>query len=545
TSSMMKRLRSCESNSKNNNNKSLSINEYFSCRETKSIPPRFKNKVLNTTGELVAMNNRAFELIAGDGFINFTQTIFDAGQLLNSQNIDVSDLLPHPTTVSVSFCGISLHFLNEKLQLYVFILGCYPYDRENQNANQIRQFVDAKLLEYDLILDNNKFVVTDNENKMKSCFKESCTRIGCSIHYMNKQLEHCFTSDTLEKIPVNCDLVQEMFDYIRKIVSHMRRTHKQSKLPRKLQSYSDTRFNGAFRTMNVFLTVFDDLACVLDRTFLDDYTLIEKDLLEYVCSFLAPFEEAIEELSCDKRPTIYKVLPLRQYLINQCKIHADDHDGIRQIKNFISTRFQDVWVLQDIHYITTLLHPSFKNFDVNPNLQDKVINLVKNEIIKRQPSTSVLSKCFDLPKNDLKLSLNPYQELDEYMNLNVQINEVDDILLFWLTQKSKFPTLFSIVRDYDAVPASNTTVERLFSSSKYTVSDKLLLKTFDKKSVIEATATDTKRKITDPDKKSTDMSLQNQKQFRTSTTAKKLKKDEEDDIVIWDDDVQDKENDEF
>ncbi|CAF5041165.1 unnamed protein product, partial [Rotaria sp. Silwood1] len=81
----------------------------------------------------------------------------------------------------------------------------------------------------------------------------------------------------------------------------------------------------------------------------------------------------------------------------------------------------------------------------------KAINLVKNEIIKRQPSTSticctttttttvttveldtqsasstnVFSKCFDLPKNNLKLSLNPYQELDEYMNLNVQINEAD------------------------------------------------------------------------------------------------------------------------
>ncbi|CAF1366193.1 unnamed protein product [Rotaria sordida] len=359
-----------------------------------------------------------------------------------------------------------------------------------------------------------------------------------------------------------------MFDYIRKIVSHIR-IHKQSKLPRKLQSYSDTRFNGAFRTMNVFLTVFDDLAGILDRTFLDDYTLIDKDLLEYICSFLAPFEEVIEGLSCDKKPTIYKVLPLRQYFINQC------------------TRCQDVWVLQDIHYITTLLHLSFKNFDVNPNLQDKAINLVKNEIIKRQPSTpttccttttttvttveldtqsasstSVLSKCFNLLKNDLKLSLNPYQELDEYMNLNVQINEADDILLFWLTQKSKFPTLFSLVQDYYAAPASNTTIERLFSSSKYTVSDKrtslgaekinkllflkknlMLLKAFDKKSVIEATATDTKRKITDPDKKSTDMSLQNQKQFRTSTTAKKLKKDEEDDIVIWDDDVQDKEND--
>ncbi|CAF1572583.1 unnamed protein product, partial [Rotaria sordida] len=87
--------------------------------------------------------------------------------------------------------------------------------------------------------------------------------------------------------------------------------------------------------MNVFLTVFDDLAGILDRTFLDDYTLIDKDLLEYVCSFLASFEEVIEGLSCDKKPTIYKVLPLRQYLINQCKIHPDDHDGIRQIKTFI------------------------------------------------------------------------------------------------------------------------------------------------------------------------------------------------------------------
>ncbi|CAF4955333.1 unnamed protein product, partial [Rotaria socialis] len=73
--------------------------------------------------------------------------------------------------------------------------------------------------------------------------------------------------------------------------------------------------------------VFDDLAGVLDRTFLADYMLIDKDLLEYVCSFLCPFEEVIEELSCGKKPTIYKVLPLRQYLLNRCIINSDDHDG--------------------------------------------------------------------------------------------------------------------------------------------------------------------------------------------------------------------------
>lgn len=69
---------------------------------------------------------------------------------------------------------------------------------------------------------------------------------------------------------------------------------------------------------------------------MDDYSLIDKDLLECVCSFLAPFEEVINELSGDKEPTIYKVLPRRQYLINHCRLHPDDHHGIRQIKAFIS-----------------------------------------------------------------------------------------------------------------------------------------------------------------------------------------------------------------
>ena len=90
-----------------------------------------------------------------------------------------------------------------------------------------------------------------------------------------------------------------MFDHIRKIVSHMRRTQQQSKLPRQLQSSSDTRLNGAFHTMNAFLTVFDDLAGVLDRIFLDDYVLIDKDLLKYVCLFLDPFEEVISSIKVE------------------------------------------------------------------------------------------------------------------------------------------------------------------------------------------------------------------------------------------------------
>ena len=102
-----------------------------------------------------------------------------------------------------------------------------------------------------------------------------------------------------------------------------------------------------------------------------------------------------------------------------------------------------------------MLHPSFKSFDVNPSLQGKAVNLVKSEINKRQSLTkaatstmitatvtevepitqaesskSLLSQCFDLPKNDRQVSPKPYQELDEYMNLNADIKKADDVLLF-------------------------------------------------------------------------------------------------------------------
>ena len=49
-----------------------------------------------------------------------------------------------------------------------------------------------KLNEYKSHLDNTEYVVTDNEAKMLSAFREGCTRIGCSDHYLNRQLKHAF-----------------------------------------------------------------------------------------------------------------------------------------------------------------------------------------------------------------------------------------------------------------------------------------------------------------------------------------------------------------
>ena len=63
----------------------------------------------------------------------------------------------------------------------------------------------------------------------------------------------------------------------------------------------------------MFFVVFYELPLVLTNTkFIDSYNLIDKPSLDDICFFLQPFEEVLEALSEDYRPTLHQVIPLRQ-----------------------------------------------------------------------------------------------------------------------------------------------------------------------------------------------------------------------------------------
>ncbi|CAM4913863.1 unnamed protein product [Rotaria socialis] len=89
-------------------------------------------------------------------------------------------------------------------------------------------------------------------------------------------------------------------------------------------------------------------------------------------------------------------------------------------------------------------------------------------IDKSKPITSnyLLTRCFNQVPLIPKPALTPTSELDNYMSLEIQFREDDDVLFFWKENTELFPMLSSMVRDFFAIPTSNTTVERLFSSSK-------------------------------------------------------------------------------
>lgn len=90
-----------------------------------------------------------------------------------------------------------------------------------------------------------------------------------------------------------------------------------------------------------------------------------------------------------------------------------------------------------------------------------------NTITPKQ--SNIFSSCYDKPR-----ATKP--ALDEVMvwlqsDFDYDITN-DDLLSFWRQKRNDFPNIARIARKVLAIPASNTSVERLFSSTKTTVGDR-------------------------------------------------------------------------
>jgi len=67
------------------------------------LPEKLKKEITNAYVDFIALDSRPFEIACGIGFKQFLQAVYNAGKSSsNTQSIEISDFLPHPTTVSIS-----------------------------------------------------------------------------------------------------------------------------------------------------------------------------------------------------------------------------------------------------------------------------------------------------------------------------------------------------------------------------------------------------------------------------------------------------------
>ena len=60
---------------------------------------------------------------------------------------------------------------------------------------------------------------SDIELAMKLGFSECCKHVGYNDHYLNKQLESAFTSETIDGEKVDCRIIKELFCDVNVIVT--------------------------------------------------------------------------------------------------------------------------------------------------------------------------------------------------------------------------------------------------------------------------------------------------------------------------------------
>ena len=124
--------------------------------------------------------------------------------------------------------------------------------------------------------------------------------------------------------------------------------------------------------LEVFFDVYDELASVINKNLVESLAAIDKDLLEELCIFLQLFDQAINQLSDEDKPTIHQVIPIRQLLINHCEVALDDSDGLKEVKNFVGKR-----ILKNIDSMM-----NFKVQDALFGIKVRVV-IVKTFILKR------------------------------------------------------------------------------------------------------------------------------------------------------------------
>ncbi|CAF4219378.1 unnamed protein product [Rotaria sordida] len=231
------------------------------------------------------------------------------------------------------------------------------------------------------------------------------------------------------------------------------------------------------------MKVYYELPQILSDEQKKNYLKVDRDSLESLCTYLKKFFDVIEKLSCEKTPTIHLAIPFKQLLINLSVINDNDDQLIIPLKKYIVKELPDYWVVNDIHFIATMYHAEAllkSEFDKYQELQQQPSssnNNNKRQQIQQHKNTqlaSSLDDIFDSPTspNELQDEKSTKTEFDRYIEDNTKIDKDMNILIYWKNNKSSYSTLAKIAKRILSIPATNTSVERLFSDSGNTITNR-------------------------------------------------------------------------
>lgn len=238
-------------------------------------------------------------------------------------------------------------------------------------------------------------------------------------------------------------------------------------------SPADRHWNVQLKTVRRMLESVDFLEDIIDR---QDLALSapEKALLRELVEVLEPFEEATDMVQLDKHVSISLALPcvlgLRKHLSETSTRHCTGI--VMGLAQALDRRLAGI--LEDPLYVTaTTLDPQFKlswSSDLDWHKQVLLEEIAKHTQAvsppepspEAQPSPSKRSKLFSFIKQrPTTQAKSVEQELAAYLHEEPTDEEP---LHYWKRKSIDFPLLSQVAKKVFTVPATTTSVDRIFST---------------------------------------------------------------------------------
>lgn len=254
-----------------------------------------------------------------------------------------------------------------------------------------------------------------------------------------------------------------------------------------LQSNVCTRWNSVHNMLTSVIHHFDKITNILttSQSRMENLRAITLNELKILVAFLEPFKISTVAVEASHHPTMYKVIPNFLEILAHLEERPSDPACVVEIKLIV----RDYWVkniqkcITIYHKTALFLHPNtkmLKTFTIEERIEvwsqalelmNKFMPPSTSSTEQRPPRASTSAKpsdiamrlCINESESETEEQSGAELELDEYKKMRLRGETVGDLLLWWESNKTRFPRLYGAARFIHSIPGSSAAAERLFS----------------------------------------------------------------------------------
>ncbi|XP_076284838.1 E3 SUMO-protein ligase ZBED1-like [Lasioglossum baleicum] len=392
-----------------------------------------------------------------------------------------------------SYLSLTLHYTTTNFEIRRYMLNLH-YLPKSHTSIYIQKTLVNLLSSWGInSMDKEIVFTTDNGRNLVKAIKlnKKWSRMPCFAHCLQLAIK-C----TLQKLPQYNDIRKKcraIATYFSRSSTARQKFMETQKLlephqtPLQLIQEVDVRWNSTHNMMHRLLL----LRAPLNMTLLEDnmpqnLNNDEWNTIEKIVNTLNPLKEATDIMSGETYPTLSQYLPMYTGLmtilqeeIEQSNMNAEI---CRDLCQALKERF-DLIAKSDPIIIATLLNPRFKDRFLSEEMREQAIQKLKEKMncitITDDTENQSIPSTSTTPQSKLSIYFERKlgnagkgpgtqdtikdREIRTYLSVEV-VPSVTDIANWWKCQ-IQYPLLREVARNYLAIPATQCTSERLFSSA--------------------------------------------------------------------------------